>query len=44
MTDDQALAVCIDAKLSQRGYQIIRDHAQDSYPPYKQILRAKERY
>ena len=45
-TSDEALALLLDCKLSQRDYQIIRNGALDRgiklYPTYHDVLASKE--
>lgn len=41
LSDEKALAILIDAKLTKRGYSIIREPAMDVFPPYSRITEAK---
>lgn len=42
ITDEQALAVFVDAKLTKRTYNIMRSPVKDRYPPYDNICAAKQ--
>lgn len=43
LSDDEALAMIIDANLTKFSYEIIRSNAINMYPSWKKIFAAKER-